>query len=129
MLNFDRYFVNLTGIFTFRCSTFRWTYAEKENAYSNTSKDGGEECHGNPNKPDHLESGVSIRVKDLNQSGEKRNPRRKMGVLFLSFVFRIELITFSCSIFCRTYAENEEGNQIHRKMVAWECWAILKLNR
>ena len=42
---------------------------------------GGEECNCKPNKTDHLESGESIWVTDLNQSGEKRNPRRKMGVM------------------------------------------------
>lgn len=59
----------------------------------NTSKDGGEECHGNPNKPDHLESGESIRVTDLNQSGEKRNPHRKMGVFIFS-----EIISDKCNL-------------------------------
>lgn len=45
------------------------------------------------------------------------------------FVNRIGIFTFRCSTFRRTYAEKEDGNRIHSKMVAWECWGILKPNR
>ncbi len=80
-LNFVRYFVIAQEFFIFKSSILLNICRKRECLFKYVER-WWRGVSRQSYKPDHLESGVSIRVKDLNQSGEKRNPRRKMGVLF-----------------------------------------------